>query len=67
MASAVAEEATRWNTAMRLVGHSPPRCACRIKSDAMDEPIWNGAYKNDEWYPWFLKRIRALIAAPRDA
>ncbi|MDR7338233.1 MULTISPECIES: hypothetical protein [Glycomyces] len=52
---------------MRLVGHSPPRCACRIKSDAMDEPIWNGAYKNDEWYPWFLKRIRALIAAPRDA
>lgn len=33
----------------------------------MDEPMWNGAWKNDEWCPWLLKRIRALIAASRDA
>jgi hypothetical protein len=44
-----------------------PHEVCRIEADAMDEPMWNGAWKNDEWCPWLLKRIRALIAASRDA
>lgn len=43
-----------------------PHEVCRIESDAMDEPIWNGAWKNDEWCPWLLKQIHSLIAAPRE-
>ncbi|MDA1358637.1 hypothetical protein O1R50_03330 [Glycomyces luteolus] len=43
-----------------------PHEVCRIEADAMDEPFWNGAWKNDPWCLWLLKQVRALIAAPQD-
>jgi hypothetical protein len=40
------------------------RECCRFTDDPEDPPIWNGAWNNDEWCPWILKRARALIADP---
>jgi hypothetical protein len=40
------------------------RECCRFTDDPEDAPEWNGAWNNDEWCPWILKRARALIAAP---
>jgi len=40
------------------------RECCRFTDDPEDPPIWNGAWNNDEWCPWILKRARALIANP---
>ncbi|MDN3240079.1 hypothetical protein [Glycomyces tritici] len=28
--------------------------------------VWRGAWKNDQWCPWILKRARSLIAASGD-
>lgn len=38
------------------------RECCRFTDDPEDPPIWNGAWNNDQWCPWILKRAKALIA-----
>jgi hypothetical protein len=36
------------------------RECCRFTDEPEDEPIWNGAWNNDVWCPWILKRAKAL-------
>ena len=36
----------------------------RFTDDPEDLPVWNGAWNNDEWCIWILRRAFALIAAP---
>ncbi|WP_205328340.1 hypothetical protein [Glycomyces sp. YM15] len=41
-----------------------PRVICQFFDDPEPTPEWFGAWKNDQWCPWILKRAFRLIAKP---
>ena len=43
-----------------------PRVICRFVDEPEMVPEWLGAWKNDEWCEWILKRALTLVASPED-
>ena len=43
-----------------------PRVICRFFDDTEPTPEWFGAWKNDEWCAWILKRALRLVAKPEN-
>jgi hypothetical protein len=41
------------------------RECCRLTDDPGDRPVWNRNWKGDEWGPWIMERIEALIEHPQ--
>jgi hypothetical protein len=43
-----------------------PRVICRFVDEPEMVPEWFGAWRNDEWCEWILKRALALVASPEN-
>lgn len=43
-----------------------PRVICRFVDEPEMVPEWFGAWKNDEWCEWILKRALTLVASPEN-